>query len=190
MSSPPPTLNRRRSIIDYISSLPSIRSRRSTASLNSTKERETSSSSSYAPYAVHQQNMAPAILRDPEATAKLLETILESQGGRRALARLARTCKAFKEPALDMLWKDLNSFIPLITLFPGTALKRARRPDLGLVSTSFSAYMAFLHHVSSSVYLLGCDGGCCVDQEPRGKGVGQGPGVRRARAQHHIHGGL
>ena len=136
MSSPTPSLNRRSSIVDYFSSLPkrprlpSIRSRKSTTSLNSTNLRD----SYYAPYAVHQQNMAPIILRDQDATKKLLECILESPGGRKSLARLARTCKAFKEPALGMLWKDLESFVPLLTLFPTTLLKRARRPALGLVS--------------------------------------------------------
>lgn len=136
MSSPTPNLSRRGSVVDYFSSLPkrprlpSIRSRKSTTSLNSTNLRD----SYYAPYAVHQQHMAPMILRDADATKKLLECILESQGGRKSLARLARTCKAFKEPALDMLWRDLDSFVPLLTLFPATLMKRARRPALGLVS--------------------------------------------------------
>lgn len=142
MSSPTPSLRRRSSLKDYFSSqiprLPSLRSRRSTLSINSTHSRE--NSSGYAPYAVHQQNMAPIILRDPEATQKLLEYIFDSSGGRRSLARLARTCKAFREPALDMLWRDLDSFVPLITLFPNTLLKRARRPALGLVG-NISAWL-------------------------------------------------
>ncbi len=77
--------------------------------------------------------MAPIMLRDPEATARLLETILDAPGGRRMLCRLARTCKAFKDPALDLLWRDLDTVIPLVTLFPNALLKRARRPALGLV---------------------------------------------------------
>lgn len=141
-SSPTPSLRRRSSLKDYFSSsiprLPSLRSRRSNASINSvTHERK--DSASYAPYAVYQQAMAPAILRDTDATNKLLECILESPGGKRALARLARTCKAFKEPVLDILWKDLDTFVPLLTLFPNTLLKRARRPALGLVC-SISTY--------------------------------------------------
>lgn len=138
MSSPTPSLKRRGSLVDYFSSLPrrprlpSIRSRKSKASINSTDLHD----SYYAPYAVHQQNMNPIIMRDPDALKKLLECILETQGGRKSLARLARTCKAFKEPALDLLWRDLDSFVPLVTLFPNTLMKRARRPALGLVSTS------------------------------------------------------
>ena len=134
MSSSIPTLNRKGSLRDYFPSLPlrpklpSIRSRRSTTSLNS-------QFSSYAPYTVHQQSMGPIILRDMDATNKLLECILESPGGRKALSRLARTCKAFKEPALDMLWRDLDSFVPLVSAFPNTLMKRTRKPSMGLVST-------------------------------------------------------
>lgn len=90
-------------------------------------------SSSYRPYSVYQQTMHPAILRDADATNKLFEAILDTPGGRRSLSRLARTCKAFKEPVLDILWRDLDSLAPLIGLFPNTLLKRARRPGLGLV---------------------------------------------------------
>lgn len=143
MSSPTPSLHRRSSLKDYFTAsvprLPSLRARKSAASLaaDSTKpasrHRRDSTSSSYAPYAVHQQSMAPAILRDAQATNRLLECILESPGGRRALARLARTCKAFRDPVLDVLWRDLDSFVPLLTLFPNTLLKRARRPALGFV---------------------------------------------------------
>ncbi|KAI0706151.1 hypothetical protein BC835DRAFT_9218 [Cytidiella melzeri] len=134
VSSPTPSLKRRGSLKDYLSSLsmrpklPSIRSRKSTTSLNSIAN----SRDNYAPYAVHQQNMAPAILRDADATTRLLECILESQGGKRALARLARTCKALKEPALDKLWKDLDSFVPLVSLFPSSLMRRAKRPAFGL----------------------------------------------------------
>ncbi|GJE99663.1 hypothetical protein PsYK624_159340 [Phanerochaete sordida] len=143
-SSPTPSLHRRSSLKDYFASgvprLPSLRSRRSNASITSVNavahSKDVSSSSTntkHAPYAVYQQSMAPVILRDADATAKLLEIILVSPGGKRSLARLARTCKAFKEPALDVLWRDLDSFVPLVTLFPNTLLKRARRPGLGFV---------------------------------------------------------
>lgn len=77
--------------------------------------------------------MAPIILRDADATAKLLEFILETPNGKRSLGRLARTCKAFKEPVLNVLWRDLDSFVPLLALFPNSLLRRARRPGLGLV---------------------------------------------------------
>ena len=78
--------------------------------------------------------MFPLILRDPEATAKLLEAVLESPNGKRSLSRLARTFRELSKPALDILWRDLDSLIPIIGLFPGQLLKKARKPGLGLVS--------------------------------------------------------
>ncbi|KAF8547386.1 hypothetical protein OG21DRAFT_1424933 [Imleria badia] len=37
---------------------------------------------------------------------------------RPTLARLARTCRAFEEPALDALWKVIDGSEPLVRLFP------------------------------------------------------------------------
>jgi hypothetical protein len=92
-------------------------------------------SASYVPYEVHQQAMFPTILRSADATAKLLDVIVESPNGRRSLSRLSRTCKAFKEPCLNVLWRELDSLIPLIGLFPSKLLRRSKKPGLGLVST-------------------------------------------------------
>ncbi|CAL1695167.1 unnamed protein product [Somion occarium] len=149
-------LSRRSSLIDYFSSLPvrsrlpSIRSRKSTAS-------STNNYSGYTPYAVHQQTMFPVILKDADATAKLLEYILESPNGRRSLSRLARTCKAFKEPALNVLWRDLDSFVPLLALFPNSLLRRARRPGLGLAknpeATDWDRVLANGERVRSIAYV-------------------------------------
>ena len=36
----------------------------------------------------------------------------------RRLARLARTCRAFKEPALDILWQNLRGLAPLAQCLP------------------------------------------------------------------------
>jgi len=33
-------------------------------------------------------------------------------------AALARTCRRFKEPALNALWKDMDDFMPLILCLP------------------------------------------------------------------------
>lgn len=82
--------------------------------------------------------MYPVILRDPDATQRLLEAILDSPGGRRSLSRLARTCRAFAEPALNVLWRELDSLVPIIGLFPNYLLKKTRRPGLGLVSYPIS----------------------------------------------------
>lgn len=37
---------------------------------------------------------------------------------RMALARAARTCRAFSGPALDVLWKDIEELPALLRLFP------------------------------------------------------------------------
>jgi hypothetical protein len=78
--------------------------------------------------------MPPIILQDPVAAGKLLEAILDSPGGRRSLSRLARTCKAMSELVLSILWRELDSLNPLIGLFPSHLFRKARRPNLGLVS--------------------------------------------------------
>ena len=38
--------------------------------------------------------------------------------GKKTLVSLARTCHVFNSPALDALWHDLNSFGPLLRIFP------------------------------------------------------------------------
>jgi hypothetical protein len=83
--------------------------------------------------------MAPIILHDPEALQKLLEAIYESPGGRRTLSRLARTCSAISEPALNILWRELDSIAPIIGLFPSQILKKNRKPGLGLVRIQLKA---------------------------------------------------
>lgn len=42
------------------------------------------------------------------------------QDDRKALARLARCCHAFSEPALSVLWSSVRSFSPFIPLLPPT----------------------------------------------------------------------
>jgi hypothetical protein len=78
------------------------------------------------------------ILRDEEVTKKLLEAIVESSNGKRMLSRFARTCKAFCEPALDILWRELDSMVPVIGLFPNNIMKKARKPGFGLVSEALT----------------------------------------------------
>ena len=96
-------------------------------------KKSAASGSYYHPHTVYETNMSSSMLRDAEATRKLLEVIKDTPSGSRTLAWLARTCKSFNEPAMDVLWNELDSFLPLIGLFPGYIMKRARRPVLGLV---------------------------------------------------------
>ena len=76
-----------------------------------------------------------ALLKDAEVTRNLLEFIVETPGGRRSVSRVARTCKALSEPALNVLWKELDSIVPLLGLMPNHLFKRPRRPGQGFVST-------------------------------------------------------
>ncbi|KAM6498473.1 hypothetical protein JOM56_006421 [Amanita muscaria] len=73
-----------------------------------------------------------AVLRDVDLTKRVLEATLDSPNGRRSLSRLARTCRTFCEPALNVLWRELDSFAPLAGLFPNL-MKKAHKPSLGLV---------------------------------------------------------
>ncbi|TFK30832.1 hypothetical protein FA15DRAFT_699256 [Coprinopsis marcescibilis] len=75
--------------------------------------------------------MVATILRDPDAAKKLFEAILDSPNGKRSLSRLARTCRAMSEPALDVLWRELDSIVPILGLFPNAVLKKAKRPGMG-----------------------------------------------------------
>ncbi|KAF8640531.1 hypothetical protein AX17_000193 [Amanita inopinata Kibby_2008] len=75
--------------------------------------------------------MFSTVLHDPDVTKKIFETILESPSGRRSLSRLARTCHALCEPALNVLWRELDSITPLVGLFPNL-MRKAHKPSLGL----------------------------------------------------------
>lgn len=78
---------------------------------------------------------APGLLRNPEVTAKLMESILDGPNGKRTLSRLTRVSKALVEPGLGLLWKELDNLVPLISLFPSHLFKRVKRPGLGLAET-------------------------------------------------------
>ncbi|KZT05825.1 uncharacterized protein LAESUDRAFT_201781 [Laetiporus sulphureus 93-53] len=163
--SSPPSLSRHSSLAERISSvlppirsrLPSLRSRKSTTSISSRVQPNQRSNARHRPYSVYQQTMSPIILRDPDTLNKLLVAVLDSPGGRRSLSRLARTCKAIKEPALNVLWRDLDSLTPLLGLFPHTLLKRARRPGLGLTKNpepdDWAKLLAYGERVRSISYV-------------------------------------
>lgn len=61
----------------------------------------------------------------------------EVRHDRPALASSARCCRAFHEPAIDLLWRDLDSFVPLRNLLPCLSLTDER--NLG-AETAVSAY--------------------------------------------------
>ncbi|KAG1757779.1 hypothetical protein EDB19DRAFT_1891474 [Suillus lakei] len=101
--------------------------------------------------------MVPTILRDPEAAKKLFETIIDSPNGRRSMSRLARTCRAMCEPAMNVLWRELDSLLPIISLFPSALMKRSRRPGLGLAKApnaeDWSRVLAYGERVRRIAYI-------------------------------------
>jgi len=121
-------------------------------------KKSAASGSYYHPYTVYETNMSPPVLGDVEATRKLLEIIHDTPSGSRTVARLGRTCKAFNEPAMDVLWDELDSFLPLVALFPGYIMKRVRRPGLGLVRLVSKCCTP--RHIKSTG---GDDNGRCAD---------------------------
>ena len=86
--------------------------------------------------------MASKLFNDVETTRAVFDSVLDMPGGRRSVARLARTCRGFLEPGLGVLWRELDSLVPLISLFPSNLFKRARRPGLGLVSLPTNPLLA------------------------------------------------
>ncbi|KAF7302732.1 hypothetical protein HMN09_00908100 [Mycena chlorophos] len=109
--------------------------------ISTTSNSSVAAPSSYQPYSVHHQTSSymavpPAlnVLQTPEVGQKVLDTIVESPNGRRGLSRLARTCRALLDPALDVLWRELDSLIPLIGLFPSNLLRKTKKPGLGLAT--------------------------------------------------------
>jgi len=48
---------------------------------------------------------------------KILRLVITSEIGKSSLSAVARTCKTFSEIALDVLWEELDSVVPLLLLF-------------------------------------------------------------------------
>lgn len=61
--------------------------------------------------------MHPALLIDE----LLRQILLFVDDDRKSLLASARTCKAWKDPALDYIWAHLASFGPLLLLLPGVS---------------------------------------------------------------------
>jgi hypothetical protein len=77
--------------------------------------------------------MASSVNLNGDSSTKVFEALANVPNGRGAISRLGRTCKTFFQPAMSVLWKDLDSLVPVIGLFPSHLLKKAKRPGLGLV---------------------------------------------------------
>ncbi|OAX35286.1 hypothetical protein K503DRAFT_697250 [Rhizopogon vinicolor AM-OR11-026] len=47
-----------------------------------------------------------------------------------SIAALARTCRTFKEPALDVLWENISGIKPLISFLPEGVISRTAERKL------------------------------------------------------------
>ncbi|OAX31738.1 hypothetical protein K503DRAFT_703255, partial [Rhizopogon vinicolor AM-OR11-026] len=61
------------------------------------------------------------------------------------IAALARTCRAFKEPALDVLWKNMDGLGPLVSCLPENVKLDVLNSDPNVIS------WIFLIHVEQSL---------------------------------------
>jgi hypothetical protein len=67
-------------------------------------------------------------LRIAEILAIVLHFLVEDANrGAREILPLLKTCKALYEPALDILWRDLDILAPLVMCLPGDAWKIRNR---------------------------------------------------------------
>jgi hypothetical protein len=55
---------------------------------------------------------------------EIFESVAHQAKARRQLAWIARCCKTLSEPALDVLWKELDDLIPLLEILPAFQLGR------------------------------------------------------------------
>ncbi|KIJ20901.1 hypothetical protein PAXINDRAFT_6680 [Paxillus involutus ATCC 200175] len=65
--------------------------------------------------------MHPALLVD-EILQLIFEINLDDE--KSSLCRAARCCKAWKDPALDRIWRRLPSAVPLLSLLPGCSVEK------------------------------------------------------------------
>lgn len=76
------------------------------------------------------------------------------------LLALARTCRVFKDPALDLLWRDLDDLSPLVRCLP-----EAFHTVSGRYCNTVVRWLPVLPHALFmnilSFFLLFCKGVCC-----------------------------
>ncbi|KAF9240663.1 hypothetical protein BU15DRAFT_45622 [Melanogaster broomeanus] len=91
--------------------------------------------------------MHPALLVD-----EILELIFELtlDHGKSSLCRAARCCKAWKDPALDRIWRRLPSAVPLLSLLPGCSIEES-----GITFAGFRSYAIRVKHIVHRQPVLG-----------------------------------
>ncbi|KAI9567219.1 hypothetical protein HD554DRAFT_1008927 [Boletus coccyginus] len=77
------------------------------------------------------------------------------------LAALARTCKRFKEPALDMIWAELNDLVPLVRCLPEASWVESEGVhslQKCLEQTDWDIILGYAQHVRALPRLRGLSG--------------------------------
>ncbi|KAG1866499.1 hypothetical protein DFJ58DRAFT_769481 [Suillus subalutaceus] len=76
---------------------------------------------------------------------------------RATLAALARTCRTFKEPALDILWKRLDGFEPLFLCLPESVRTRNVQGNLTLKRPPFKKEWRIVCQYAQRIHFLSID---------------------------------
>ncbi|OAX41877.1 hypothetical protein K503DRAFT_767272 [Rhizopogon vinicolor AM-OR11-026] len=88
-----------------------------------------------------------------EILLDIFTTILKNPRSCATIAALARTCRTFKEPALDVLWHHVNGFKPLLSCLPEGVLKRTREGKLSLerplIAKEWTVLSQYAHRIHS-----------------------------------------
>jgi hypothetical protein len=67
--------------------------------------------------AIQDSNMSLTVLKDPKLLSNIFDAIEHSVGSSKEyLLWVALTCTSFRDPALNALWRSLDSFLPLLKL--------------------------------------------------------------------------
>jgi hypothetical protein len=83
----------------------------------------------------------------PELQWKIFQLVHDAPAdsmGNRTLLALALTCKSFSGLALDLLWRDLDNFLPLVKCLPQGLWKWAGHK---LVSQAFAHIVIPIHSI-------------------------------------------
>lgn len=73
----------------------------------------------------------------------------DNPGGATDLAVLARTCKAFKDPALDRLWYQQPGLISLLHLVPD-AIQKHKKNNKKRYPGTIMVCSCYLYHIGTS----------------------------------------
>jgi hypothetical protein len=78
------------------------------------------------PHFIAARSVQPhSVLTDPALLRAIFEHLIDAKDerdvvvhARSQLLRLATCCKAFSEPALDLLWRKMDDLLPLLKILP------------------------------------------------------------------------